>query len=56
MTIESTLTIDSIGESCHVCHSVVMSFHIQYYDLTLDYRNYHSRRIQLVNPAIFVIQ
>ena len=56
MAIESTFTTDSVGESCPVCHSVAMWFHIQYYHLTYGYRSRHSRQIQLVNPVLFVIQ
>ena len=54
--IKSTFTTNSVSESCPVCHSVAMWFHIQYYNLTYDYRSQHSRQIQLVNPVLFVIQ
>ena len=50
------ITTDSVGESCPVCHLVAMRFHIQYYNLTYDYRSQHSRHIQLVNPVLFVIK
>ena len=56
IAIESTFAIDSVGESCPVCHSVAMWSHFQYYHLTYGYRNRHSRQIQLVNPVMFVIQ
>ena len=51
------ILIYSSSEEEHENHlRIVLQLHIQYYNLTYDYRSQYSPHIQLVNHVLFVIQ